>query len=199
MWSKFKTWFAGLSSIGKVVFASLLAATVGTLAVAGANPSTDPGAADKPTTSQQVAAEATVGPKIEKKTHTETIEIPFETVTENDSSLEKGKTHVKTVGAKGIKTITYEQTYTDGVPGDKVVLSEEVTTPPVTQVTSVGTKVKTASSCDSNYSGACVPIASDVDCAGGSGNGPAYVSGPVYVVGSDIYDLDRDGNGVGCE
>ena len=53
--------------------------------------------------------------------------------------------------------------------------------------------------CDSNYAGACVPIASDVDCAGGSGNGPAYVSGPVTVVGDDIYDLDRDGNGTGCE
>ena len=56
-----------------------------------------------------------------------------------------------------------------------------------------------AGGCDSNYSGACVPIASDVDCAGGSGNGPAYVSGPVYIVGSDIYDLDRDGDGVGCD
>jgi hypothetical protein len=55
------------------------------------------------------------------------------------------------------------------------------------------------SQCDPNYSGACVPIASDVDCQGGSGNGPAYVSGPVTVVGSDIYDLDRDGNGTGCE
>ncbi len=37
---------------------------------------------------------------------------------------------------------------------------------------------KPQSSCDPNYSG-CVPIASDVDCAGGSGNGPAYVRGPV--------------------
>lgn len=55
------------------------------------------------------------------------------------------------------------------------------------------------SDCDPNYSGACVPIASDVDCAGGSGNGPKYVSGPVYVDGDDIYGLDRDGNGVGCE
>jgi hypothetical protein len=53
--------------------------------------------------------------------------------------------------------------------------------------------------CDSNYSGACVPIASDVDCAGGGGNGPAYVSGPVNVIGDDIYELDRDGNGTGCE
>ncbi len=55
------------------------------------------------------------------------------------------------------------------------------------------------SGCDPNYSGACVPIASDVDCAGGSGNGPAYVRGPVRVVGSDIYGLDRDGDGLGCE
>ena len=53
--------------------------------------------------------------------------------------------------------------------------------------------------CDPNYSGACVPIASDVDCAGGSGNGPKYVNGPVHVVGSDIYDLDRDGDGIGCD
>lgn len=54
------------------------------------------------------------------------------------------------------------------------------------------------SDCDPNYSG-CVPIASDVDCAGGSGNGPAYVQGPVRVIGSDIYDLDRDNDGVACE
>ncbi|MEM7731415.1 MAG: hypothetical protein AAF280_01360 [Pseudomonadota bacterium] len=56
-----------------------------------------------------------------------------------------------------------------------------------------------SSGCDPNYTGACVPIASDVDCASGSGNGPAYVRGPVYVVGDDIYDLDRDNDGVGCE
>jgi hypothetical protein len=43
-----------------------------------------------------------------------------------------------------------------------------------------------------------VPIASDVDCAGGSGNGPAY-TGRTQVIGSDIYDLDSDGNGVACE
>lgn len=53
--------------------------------------------------------------------------------------------------------------------------------------------------CDPNHAGACVPVASDVDCAGGSGNGPAYVRGPVYVTGRDIYDLDRDGDGVGCD
>lgn len=61
------------------------------------------------------------------------------------------------------------------------------------------TPVALAADCDPNYSGACVPIASDVDCAGGSGNGPAYVQGPVTVVGDDIYDLDRDGDGTGCD
>ena len=59
---------------------------------------------------------------------------------------------------------------------------------------------KTASRhCDPNYGGACVPIASDVDCASGRGNGPAYLSEPATVIGNDIYDLDRDNDGVGCE
>ncbi|MFE6864527.1 hypothetical protein [Nocardia sp. NPDC057668] len=44
----------------------------------------------------------------------------------------------------------------------------------------------------------CLPIVSDVDCAGGSGNGPVY-TGPVRVIGPDDYDLDRDGDGRGCE
>ena len=56
-----------------------------------------------------------------------------------------------------------------------------------------------AQECDPNYTGACVPIASDVDCSSGKGNRPAYVRGPVTVVGTDIYDLDRDGDGIGCE
>jgi len=60
-------------------------------------------------------------------------------------------------------------------------------------------QVKTTNAqCDPNYSG-CVPIASDVDCAGGRGNGPEYVKGPIDVIGKDIYGLDRDGNGIACE
>jgi hypothetical protein len=53
--------------------------------------------------------------------------------------------------------------------------------------------------CDVNYDGVCVPIAADVDCDPGSGDGPEWVQGPVVVVGVDIYDLDRDGDGVGCD
>lgn len=58
--------------------------------------------------------------------------------------------------------------------------------------------VAAAPSCDPNYSGQCVPVTSDVDCAGGSGDGPAYLAGTVTVVGSDHYGLDRDHDGIGC-
>lgn len=54
------------------------------------------------------------------------------------------------------------------------------------------------SDCTPGYS-PCIPTGSDVDCAGGSGDGPRYVQGPVYVTGSDPYGLDSDGDGVGCE
>lgn len=52
--------------------------------------------------------------------------------------------------------------------------------------------------CTTGYS-PCLAPASDYDCAGGSGDGPRYVNGTVKVTGSDPYDLDRDGNGIGCD
>ncbi len=53
--------------------------------------------------------------------------------------------------------------------------------------------------CDPNYRGACLdPSASDYDCAGGGGDGPKFV-GPVRVVGTDHFNLDSDGDGIGCE
>lgn len=55
-----------------------------------------------------------------------------------------------------------------------------------------------AAACDPNYD-PCVPIDSDVDCQGGSGNGPSYVRGPVRVIRRDIYRLDHDRDGIGCE
>lgn len=134
-------------------------------------------------------------PRIEKRTVTANKSIPHGVKRVNDSTLAKGKTRVKTQGVNGTKKITYEVTVTDGVETARVVVREEVVKQPVTEVILVGTKT---SSCDPNYSG-CVPIASDVDCAGGSGNGPQYVQGPVRVIGSDIYDLDSDNDGIACE
>jgi resuscitation-promoting factor RpfB len=52
---------------------------------------------------------------------------------------------------------------------------------------------------DSDNSSTCVPIASDVDCTGGKGNSREYVHGPLYAIGTDIYDPDRDGDDIGRE
>ena len=54
--------------------------------------------------------------------------------------------------------------------------------------------VPALANCDPNYAGQCVPFVSadglDVDCSGGMGDGPVYVSGPFVVVGTDVYGLD---------
>jgi hypothetical protein len=56
------------------------------------------------------------------------------------------------------------------------------------------------SNCDPAYPGSCLHDGiGDYDCAGGSGNGPNYVSGPIRVRPPDPFDLDRDGDGLGCE
>ena len=53
--------------------------------------------------------------------------------------------------------------------------------------------------CHPSYKGACLdPNASDYDCIGGSGNGPKY-TGLVRVVGPDVFRLDADHDGWGCE
>jgi hypothetical protein len=54
--------------------------------------------------------------------------------------------------------------------------------------------------CDPNYEGECLKDGiGDYDCAGGSGNGPNYVYSEVTVVGVDVFGLDANGNGIGCE
>jgi len=56
------------------------------------------------------------------------------------------------------------------------------------------------SNCHPSYDGGCLAIGKgDYDCAGGSGNGPNYIAGPIYIVGHDEFELDRDGDGVACE
>ncbi|RFA06981.1 hypothetical protein B7R21_17695 [Subtercola boreus] len=138
--------------------------------------------------------------------------ISFDATTTDDPDRPVGETAVVTAGSNGTKTSTWDVIFSDGVKTGRTLVSEVTTTAPVTEVTAVGSKQPEApaaapapeaatagSGCDPNYEGACVPIDSDVDCAGGSGNGPSYVRGPVTVVGDDIYGLDRDGDGVGCE
>ncbi len=54
--------------------------------------------------------------------------------------------------------------------------------------------------CDPAYPDVCLKDGiGDYDCAGGSGNGPNYVTGPVRVLSPDPFGLDSDHDGVGCE
>jgi resuscitation-promoting factor RpfB len=148
-----------------------------------------------PSVASSTSAQAS--PVVEKRIITDRRAIPFKTMRVNDSTLSKGSTRVSNPGARGAEILTYKVTFRNGIQTHKELIRKVIVTAPVTQVIAVG--IKETQQCDPNYSGACVPIASDVDCAGGSGNGPAYVQGPVQVVGTDIYGLDRDGDGIGCE
>jgi hypothetical protein len=192
-------WFRNLSLSGKILSLSVLTllsfGTIGTFAQSGSpqgdntpTPSTTPKPSPTPVTTTETKTEA----------------VAFQEETREDGTIAKGQTKVSQEGVNGERTIMYEITTLDGREISRKEIKNEITRIPVNKVTLVGTYIaptaqKQSSSCDPNYSGACVPIASDVDCAGGSGNGPAYVSGPVYVVGTDIYGLDRDHDGVGCE
>ncbi|TDU90161.1 surface rod structure-forming protein G [Kribbella voronezhensis] len=150
---------------------------------------------------QPTAPPVSAAPVTVKRTVVETKTIPFKKRTALDSSVPKGQKSITKRGVNGVRRLTYEVTLVDGVQTAKRLVKQVVATQPVTQITTVGTKVDEPSGgggCDPNYSG-CVPIASDVDCAGGSGNGPEYVQGPVTVIGSDIYGLDADHDGIGCE
>jgi resuscitation-promoting factor RpfB len=164
--------------------------------------SPSPTVTQSPTTTQSPTAKPEAVTTTKRVTKKETI--PFQKVTRDDPNLDKGTKEITTGGVKGVRTKTYRVTYVDGEETDREVVKDVVTRKPVDQVTSIGTRTpppppeQEPSNCDPNYSD-CVPIASDVDCEGGSGNGPAYVSGPIRVTGSDIYGLDANGDGVGCE
>ena len=111
-----------------------------------------------------------------------------------------------TADAEAVPTPTTEPepTPTEPPPGEQAVGAAEqeqavVPAPPAPapEPAPPAAVPEPADECHPSYE-PCVPIASDVDCEGGSGNGPAY-TGRVSVIGPDEYDLDRDGDGVACE
>lgn len=84
-------------------------------------------------------------PVVEKKTETiPGVVVPFKTVEQKDSTLEKGKTVVKQEGKNGIATVTYTVTYTDGKETRREEVSRTVTTDPINKIVLVGTKVTNA-------------------------------------------------------
>ncbi len=136
--------------------------------------------------------------------------IPFATERIETSLLPKGETQVEVAGRPGVGVRVIRISTKFGKVIKRDIVNRFVKRDPVNRVLLVGTKVEpepepeaepesSDDGCDPNYAGGCVPIASDVDCAGGSGDGPEYVDGPVRVVGSDIYDLNRDDDNIACD
>lgn len=181
-----------------------------TAATSSAAPSSTPAPKPSPTTEPTPSAEPT--PEVVVSEEWVESEIPFESIREDDPNAAIGSEARLVAGVAGVKATRFEITMTDGVETGRVAAGEEIRVAPVNEVVAIGSKpvevapppppvqaAVPAGNCDPNYTGGCVPVDSDVDCAGGSGNGPSYVQGPVTIVGSDIYGLDSDGDGSGCE
>ncbi len=74
-------------------------------------------------------------------TETETKTIDFKTTTVNDSSIEYGKTVVRSEGSYGEKTLTYDVTYKGDEEISRKLVKEEITKKPVAKVIAKGTKI----------------------------------------------------------
>ncbi len=76
---------------------------------------------------------------VETKTVTETEVLEYSTKKVKSTTLENGKTKVKTKGQNGKKEVVYEITYIDGEEDSRTVVSENVLKEPVEEVVEVGT------------------------------------------------------------
>ena len=77
------------------------------------------------------------------KEETKTEDVAFQTKEVTNPNLPEGSRQVKTAGKKGVRTIVYTVTYTDGVETGRVEKSNTITTPAVDEVVEVGTKKDT--------------------------------------------------------
>jgi hypothetical protein len=104
------------------------------------------------------------------------------------------------VGRNRMQVVARRKGYVTSRETVTVVRRQKPVPTPVATSTPVPTPEPTPeAACDRNYAGACLdPNSVDYDCQGGSGDGPDYTA-TVRVVGGDPYDLDRDGDGIGCD
>ncbi len=84
--------------------------------------------------------------EVETETLKENKEIPFDTKTEDDKTLAKGKTKVKVEGKVGSRELVYSATYHNGKLIEKSLVEEKVVTEPVDKIVRKGTKIDTPTS-----------------------------------------------------
>ena len=88
----------------------------------------------------EIGTKKVVAPVVTTKEETKTEEVAFQTKEVTNPDLPEGSRQVKAAGKKGVRTIVYTVTYTDGVETGRVEKSNTITTPAVDEVVEVGTK-----------------------------------------------------------
>ena len=98
----------------------------------------------------EVGTKKVVAPVVTTKEETKTEEVAFQTKEVTNPNLPEGSRQVKTAGKKGVHTIVYTVTYTDGVETGRVEKSNTITTPAVDEVVEVGTKKVSSTTTNGN-------------------------------------------------
>ena len=88
----------------------------------------------------EVGTKKVVAPVVTTKEETKTEDVAFQTKEVTNPNLPEGSRQVKIAGKKGVRTIVYTVTYTDGVETGRVEKSSTITTPAVDEIVEVGTK-----------------------------------------------------------
>jgi hypothetical protein len=148
-------WLRSLSRalVGEIAIVVLiLGGSIG--AVAAPSSAQDAASTHTPTATSSVSASAakthraTPSPSPTATVVTKTVQttdpVGFDTQDVNDPTLLQGQTTVRTPGVNGVRTHTYQVTYTDGVETGQTEISNQVTQQPVAQVVAHGTKVAPA-------------------------------------------------------
>ncbi|XQN76742.1 G5 domain-containing protein [Streptococcus oralis] len=91
----------------------------------------------------EVGTKKVVAPVVTTKEESKTEEVAFQTKEVTNPNLPEGSRQVTTAGKKGVRTIVYTVTYTDGVETGRVEKSSKITTPAVDEIVEVGTKKDT--------------------------------------------------------
>ena len=92
----------------------------------------------------EVGTKKVVAPVVTTKEETKTEDVAFQVKEVKNADLSEGSRQVKAAGKKGVRTIVYIVTYTDGVETGRVEKSNTITTPAVDEIVEVGTKKDTA-------------------------------------------------------
>jgi hypothetical protein len=116
----------------------------------------------------------------------------------------KGTIRYKTTARYPAGTVISQSRRTGAgvLPDSRIVLVVAKAPPPPPTTAPPPPPTSPPRNCDPCNPGVCLdPNANavDYDCASGSGDGPKYVQGPIRVRPPDPFDLDREGDGWGCE